>query len=204
MSLDVKGRLLALRRDLDGDRHGIVNGPAFAEGCARRVQGEGLTGNGAAGDGEHGGVVDGVAEDGVGSGDADAVEGGDLVLVGGDFDEAVGDEAVDDRGTRAARTRLAGMPKRVMPSSMTQSLVELTAQMSTPLAWRSETRLRHLGEDVGFDAGGEEGAGGGAHLGLAEAVVHLDHLAADGELGDLAALVEAVAGVDPGRWSRGR
>jgi hypothetical protein len=35
--------------------------------------------------------------------------------------------------TWAARTRLAGMLKRRTPSSMTQLLVELTAQMSQPL-----------------------------------------------------------------------
>ena len=45
-------------------------------------------------DGEHGGVVDRVAEDGVGQGDADAAKGFDLAFVGGDVDEAVGDDAV--------------------------------------------------------------------------------------------------------------
>ncbi len=55
----------------------------------------------------------------------------------------------------------------------------------------------HFGEDVLLDAGGEEGAGGGAYFGLAEAVVHLNHLAADVELGDFAAEIASVLGVDP-------
>ena len=55
----------------------------------------------------------------------------------------------------------------------------------------------HLGEDVLLDAGLEEDAGGGAHLLFAEALVHLDHLAADVEFGDFAAEVAPVFGVDP-------
>ena len=55
----------------------------------------------------------------------------------------------------------------------------------------------HLWEDVGMNLGAEEGGGGAAKLGLFEAGVELHHLAADGEFGDVAGEVEAVAGVDP-------
>jgi hypothetical protein len=57
-------------------------------GAAFEELGGGVDGKGAAGsflatsDGEHSGVVDGVAEDGIGAGDAGAVEGGYLALVG--------------------------------------------------------------------------------------------------------------------------
>ena len=195
MSLDVKGRIMALGRDLDGDRHRIVNGPAFLQAALGECSG-GVDGEGAAGDGEHGCVVDRVAEDGVGSGDADAVEGGDLVLVGGDFDEAVGDEAVDD--VHAGGEDAVGGDAEAGHAFFDDPVVG-GADGPDVDAFGLEVgdELLHLGEDVGFDAGLEEGAGGGAHLGLAEALVHLDHLAADGDLGDLAALVEAVAGVDP-------
>ena len=100
--------------------------------------------------------------------------------------------------TQAARTRLAGMLKRLTPSSMTQSQVELTAQMSTPLAWRSATRRAISGEDVSLNTLTEE-LGGGLPEGVdGEALVDLDHFAADGELGDFAAVVAVIAGVEPG------
>ena len=128
-------------------------------------------------------------------GEADAGEGGDFAFVGGDVEQRVGDEAVDDSYSGCED---AGglMPKRRTPSSMTQSQVELTAQISTPRNWSSRMRTSHLGKDVGFDLGGEEFGGGGAEVGLAEAGVDLDHLAADFEFGDLAGEVAAVADVE--------
>ena len=72
-------------------------------------------------------------------------------------------------------------------------------------------RVAHLGEDVGLDLGGEVVGGGGAHVGVAEAGVDLDHFAADGEFGDLAGEVALIAPVEPadgfgreqarGRWT---
>ena len=55
----------------------------------------------------------------------------------------------------------------------------------------------HLRKDVGMDLGAEEGGGGAAELGLLEAGVELHHLSADGEFGDVAGAIEAVAGIDP-------
>ena len=45
--------------------------------------------------------------------------------------------------------------------------------------------------------GAEEGGGGGAEVGDGEAAIDLDHLAADGELGDFAALVGLIAAPEP-------
>jgi hypothetical protein len=55
----------------------------------------------------------------------------------------------------------------------------------------------HLREDIIFDAGAEELGGCGAHLALAQSLVHLHHLAADIDFADIAALVSAVALVQP-------
>ncbi len=178
-----------------GYRGGVVDGPALVGGAFEQGGG-GVDGEGAAGDGEHGGVVDGVAEDGVGVGDAGAEERGDFTLVGGDVGEGLGNEAVDDLHAGGE-------------DSVGGDVESLDALFDDPVVGGADgpdvdafgleggDELEHLGEDVLFDAGLEEGAGGGAHLLFAEAVVHLDHLAADVELGDLAALVAAVFGVDP-------
>src|SRR6185437_13345222 len=50
----------------------------------------------AARDGQHGGVVDRVAEDGVRLSDANAGERGGFAFVGGDVEQAVGDDTVLD------------------------------------------------------------------------------------------------------------
>ena len=155
------------------------------------------------GDGEHGGVVDGVAEDGVGRGDAGAGERGDLALVGGDVEEDVGDDAVGDGD---AGGEDAGGRDGEAADALLDDPVAGGADGPDVGAGGLEVadEGEHLGEDVGLDLGGEEFGGGGAHLLLAEAVVDLDHLAADGELGDLAAEVGAVALVEPVDGARGR
>src|SRR6185437_11725040 len=57
---------------------------------------------------------------------------------------------------------------------------------------------KEFGEDVALDLGGEEGCGCGAHVGVAEAAIDLNHFSADGELGDLASEIGLVALVEPG------
>ena len=132
-----------------------------------------------------------------GCGDAGAGEGGCFALVGGDVDEGVGDDAVDDvdaggedavGGDAEARTALFDDP--------------VVGGADGPDARRcgcgGRRRERLIsGKMFLVDAGWKEGTGGGADLFFAEALVHLDHLAADGDLGDLAAVVEAIAVVDP-------
>ena len=57
-------------------------------------------------------------------------------------------------------------------------------------------QTQHLGKDIWLDEAGKEGSRGGAHFIDAEAGVHLHNLAADGQFGDFAAQVAAVAIVD--------
>ena len=167
---------------------GIVDGPAFVRRRVGEQAGGGVDGEGrwsvGCGDGEHGGVVDGVAEDGVGGGDADAAEGFDFVLVGGDVDEAVGDDAVDDfdaGGEDAvggdAEAAHAFFDDPVVGGADGPDVAAVVLQFGD--------EVRHFGEDVGLDVVAEEVAGGGAEGLDGEAAVDLDHLAADVDLGDV-------------------
>ncbi len=188
------GRLL--REDGWGYGGGVVDGPADFGAVAEEVGG-GVDGEGASGDGEHGGVVDGVAEDGVGGGDAGVAEGGDFAFVGGDVEEGVRRDTVV-RGDAGGEDSMGGDVEA--GDGLFDDPVVGGADGPDVAAVGLEVvdELAHLGEDVGFDVGGEEGGGGGAEGVDGEAAVDLDHLAADLELVDLAAVVGVVAGEEPG------
>ena len=184
-----------------GDGDGVEDGPVFVvaafDESGGGVYGEGTAGAfWAAGDGEHVGVVNGVSEDGVRGGDADAVQRGYLAIVGGNVQEGFGNDPVFDFDTCGKNA--AGGDAEALDALFDDPVVR---GGDDPDLYASGAELgdegEHLREDVFFDAGGEEGTGGCAHLGLAEAVVHLDHLAADIELGDVASFIAAVFGVDP-------
>ena len=139
----------------------------------------------------------GVAEDCVGRRDADARERGDLALVGGDIKESIGDDPVSDEYTRGE-------------DAVWRNGESADALLDDPVAGRADGpylcagglqvahEREHLGENIPLDLSGEELSGGGAHLGFAEAGVDLHHLSADGEFGDLAGEVAAIAEVQPG------
>jgi len=177
----------------DGGRE--VDWPAGGGTVTEQVR-RGVYGEGCCCDGEHGGVVDGVAEDGVRSGDPGAAEGGYFAFVGGYIEQAVGGEAIFD-GDAGAKDAVGW------------DVEALDAFFDDPVAGGADgpdvdagglelgDEFEHFREDVALDVVGEEVGGGAAEFGFAEALVDLDHLAADGELGDLAALVAGVAVVEP-------
>jgi len=184
------------RRFSGGDGGGVVNRPGFGGGAIEEA-GAGIYGEGLARDGKHCGVVDGVAEDGVGGGDADAAQGFDFVFVGGDVDEAVGDDVVVDLD--AGAEDVVGGDVEAANTFFDDPVVGgADGPDVAAVALEVGDEEGELGEDVGLDVVGEEVGGGGAEGCDWEAAVDLGHVAADVVLGDLAALVAFVALVEPG------
>jgi hypothetical protein len=209
-SVDVEGWSLVYRqgKGVSGEvtvsgRYGgwIVDGPALGGGAIEEAGG-GVYGEGPAGsvlaarDGKHGGVVDGVAEDGVGCGDGDAAEGFDFVFVGGDVDEAVGDDAVVDLD--AGAEDMVGGDVEAVDSFFDDPVVGGTdgPDVAAVVPELGDER-GELGEDVGLDVVAEEMGGGGAEGFDGETAVDLGHVAADVVLGYGAALVAFVAFIEP-------
>ena len=98
--------------------------------------------------------------------------------------------------TRAARTRLAGMSKRFTPSSMTQSLVELTAQISTLRLRSSSTRRSSRGR-CSSRCGSQRRRGRRYASPLRGGPGTSGPSGRRCRFGDLAAEVAAVSGIDP-------
>ena len=162
----VYGVRRVLLKNTGSRRYGgrIVDGPGFVGGAGEEAGG-GVYGEGLAGDGEHGRVVDGVAEDGVGCvfacRDADATEGFDFVFVGGDVDEAVGDDAVNDFDARGedviggdVEAADAFFDDPVVGGADGPDVAAVVLELGDEDG--------EFGEDVGLDVIGEEVGGGGA------------------------------------------
>ncbi len=162
------------------DGFGVEDGPAVRGGDIDQGRGW-VDGEGTARNLEHGGVVDRVAEDGVGVGNAGAAKGFGLAFVGRDVDEFAGDDAVfnfDAGGENAAGGKVEA----------------LDAFFNDPVVGRADgPDFRALllefcdegpefGEDLGVDMGAEVLGSSTAEFVFVEAVVDLDHFAADGQL----------------------
>ncbi len=151
--------------------------------------------------------MDGISEDGVGSvdagGDADGGEGGDFAFVGGDVKEGVGGEAVGVDGDAGGEDAVGGDVEAA--DAFFDDPVVGGADGPDVAAGGLEfgDELAHFGEDVGLGELAEELGGGAAELGEGDASVDLYHFAADGELGDFAAVVGVVAAVEPRDLIRG-
>src|SRR6202034_3704799 len=154
-------------RRLSGGYGGwIVDRPGFGGGAIEEA-GAGIYGEGPAGsvlaarDGEHGRVVDGVAEDGVGCGDADAAEGFDFVFVGGDVEEAVGDDAVVD-GDAGGEDVVGGDVEAADAFFDDPVVGGADGPDVAAVVLEVGDEGGEFGEDVGLDVVGEEVGGGGA------------------------------------------
>ena len=100
--------------------------------------------------------------------------------------------------TRAERTRLAGMLNRWTPSSMTQSLVELTAQISTLRLRSSSTRASISGKMFFSMRVWKKTRAAPSHLLFAEATCCISTIWPQmSRFGDFATEVATVFGVDP-------
>jgi hypothetical protein len=127
--------------------------------------------------------VNGVAEDAVGCGDtccdADTAKGFDFAFVGGDVDEAVGDDAVLD--FYACGEDAVGGNVEAADAFFDDPVVGgADGPDVATVALEFGDELGEFGEDVGLDVGAEEVGGGAAESFNGEAAVDLDHLAADG------------------------
>ena len=154
-----------------------------------------VDGEGTACDGEHGGVVDGVAEDYVGGVHAGVLESGHLPFVRRNGEDLVGDDSVDD--SCSGGQDVIGGDAELTDTFLDDPVVGGAdgPDLGSKLVELVDEGL-HLREDPRTNELGEVDAGDAAHLVLTQTLVHLDHFAADGELGDLAAEVGAIAAVD--------
>ena len=139
--------------------------------------------------------MNGVAEDDVGCVDAGLVEGSDLALVCGNAEDLVGDDAVDD--SDPGGQDVIGGDAEVTDAFLDDPVVggadgpDLGAEQVELI-----DEVLHLREDSRAAELGEVDASDSAHLVFSQTLVHLDHFAADGEFGDFAAEIGAVAAVD--------
>ncbi len=128
--------------------------------------------------------------------DADAAEGFDFVLVGGDVEEAVGDVSIFD--FYAGGEDVAGGDVEAADAFFDDPVVGgADGPDVAAVVLELGDEDGELGEDVGLDVVAEELGGGGAEAVDGEAAVDGDHVAADVVLGDGAALVAGVALLDP-------
>jgi hypothetical protein len=181
------------------DGSGPEDGPVALGAEAGEVSG-GIDWEGSTGDGQHGGIVQGVAEDDVGMGDARAGEGSDLAFVGGDvaqggcgYGGAAGAGAGDAGGEH-----VVGGDVEAADTFFDDPVAGGADGPDVDAgAAKIADEAEHFGKDVFFDLGGEELGGGVAEGGDGDALVDLDHFAADVEFGDVSGLVTHVAAFHP-------